>query len=105
MNPGSDPGFSFPATALRMSSGVIVWALHFALVYGYTALACARGFGASVPSVVGGATAAAALIALGLILANLGHEFTRWMSAALAAAALLAIVWEGLSVFMVPACA
>jgi len=105
MNPGSGPGFSFPATALRMSSGVIVWALHFALVYGYTALACARVFGASVPSVVGGATAAAALIALGLILANLGHEFTRWMSAALAAAALLAILWEGLSVFMVPACA
>ena len=26
------------------SSGVVVWAVHFAMIYGSTALACARGF-------------------------------------------------------------
>ncbi|HEX2197519.1 MAG TPA: hypothetical protein VHG88_02695 [Burkholderiales bacterium] len=99
---GSGPDYGFAATALRMSSGVIVWALHFAAVYGFTALACARGFGAQAPAVTAIATAVAAVLAIAIILRNLNDEFSRWISAAVAGAALLAILWEGLSAFMVP---
>jgi hypothetical protein len=91
--------------ALWISSGVVVWALHFTLIYGFTALACARGFGAAAPWVVGAATLVAAALAVALVLTNLDREFTRWMTAAVAAAALLAILWEGLPAVMVQACA
>lgn len=90
---------------LRMSLGVVLWALHFALVYGFTAIACARGFAAAVPWIVGAATALAAALAIALIVANISSEFTRWMTAALAAFALVAIVWEGIPAFIVPTCA
>jgi hypothetical protein len=84
-----------------MSSGVIVWGLHFAAIYGYTALACARGLGHTAPWVVGVATAVATVAALAVILMNLEREFTRWISAALAGAALVAIVLEGLTPLLV----
>jgi hypothetical protein len=100
-NSGSDPDLRLWPTALRLSSGVIVWALHFAAIYGYTALACARGFGESAPWAVGVATALAAALAALIILRNLDSEFTRWLSAALAAAALVAILWEGLTPLLV----
>jgi hypothetical protein len=79
---------------------VIVWALHFAAIYGYTALACARGFG-GIAGFVAAATGVAALLALAIILTNLEREFTRWISAALAAAALVGILWEGLTPLLV----
>ena len=101
-NSGSDPDFRFWPAALRMSSGVIVWALHFTAAYGFTALACARGFGAAAPWAVGLATAIAAVLALAIILSNLSSEFTRWISAGVAGAALIAILWEGFSAFLVP---
>ena len=91
--------------ALRIPLGIVVWALHFTLVYGFTALACARGFGAAAPWVVGAATLIAAAAALAIIVTHLASEFIRWMTAALAGFALVAIVWEGLSALMVPACA
>ena len=92
------------ATILRIASGVILWALHFGFLYGFTALACARGFPHLVPWAVGLATVAAALAAVAIVLKNLASEFNRWLAAAIAAAALLAILWEGLTVFMVPMC-
>ena len=88
--------------ALRISLGVILWALHFTVIYGFTALACARGFGAAAPWAVGLATAIAALLAIAIILRNLSPEFTRWISAGVAGAALIAILWEGFSAFLVP---
>jgi hypothetical protein len=90
---------------MRIALPIVVWALHFTLIYGFTALACARGFGAAAPWAVGAATAVAAVLAVALIGANLSAEFTRWMTAALAAAALVAIIWEGIPALMVPACA
>lgn len=90
---------------LRMSLGVILWAVHFTVVYGFTALACARGFGAAAPWVVGAVTLVAAALAIALIVTHISSEFTRWMTAALAAFALVAIVWEGIPAFMVPTCA
>ncbi|HXV07832.1 MAG TPA: hypothetical protein VD791_07375 [Burkholderiales bacterium] len=89
---------------LRMASGVLVWALHFGVIYGATGLACARGLGETVPWTVGTATLLAAAAAGVIILTHLSQEFARWMTAALAAVALVAIVWEGLAVLTVPAC-
>ena len=95
------------STWLRISAGAIVWALHFAALYGITALACARGFAGQVPWAIGIAT----LVAIGLVLfviwisfKDIG-AFANWLSAAVAGLALLAIVWEAFSVLLVPACA
>jgi hypothetical protein len=91
-------------TILRISSGVVVWALHFGFLYGFTGLACARGFPHLVPWAAGAATVVAATAAAAILLKNLSSEFTRWLTASLAVAALLAILWEGATVFMVPMC-
>lgn len=96
----------FVATALRMSSGAIVWAVHFAVIYGYTGLACARGWADTVPWVLGIATAAAVLATL-LIIAS-GYRdrarFESWMTYAIGGAALVAIAWEALPVLIVTTC-
>ena len=98
---------TFTAAAMRISSGVIVWAVHFAVIYGITAIACARDFPRAVPWTVAIATFAAVL-AITLIVAH-GYrqrgDFTGWMSAGVAAAALIAIVFEGFAGLAVPACA
>jgi hypothetical protein len=91
-------------SALRMSSGAMVWALHFAVIYGFTGLACARGFGAAVPWAVGAASVVAALAAIAIIVTHLSPEFTRWMTAAIAGCALLAILWEALAALLAPPC-
>ena len=103
----------FP-TVLRMCAGAIVWAVHFAVIYGYAELACALGLGelrwpgATISVVVITAT----VIALGAVLAVVvlamrakTRAFENWMTAGIAAIAALAILWEGLlPVFMLPAC-
>ena len=92
--------------ALWMAAGVILWALHFTVIYGFTGVACARGFGEAAPWVVGVATVFAAVLA-GLVVlrgARRGGEFESWLSAGLAAFALLAILWEGVSAAMVAPC-
>lgn len=99
-NSSSDPDLRFWPAALQISSGVIVWALHFTAVYGYTALACARGFG-GISWFVGAMTVVAGLLTLAIIVKNLDREFVRWISAAVAGAALVAIAWEGLTPLLV----
>jgi hypothetical protein len=70
-------------------------------IYGVTALACARGFPAAVPWAIGIATA----LALAAVIAIIIFNAREWMTAAVAALALLAIVWEAVPVLVVPACA
>ena len=107
-NSGSDPDLvsSFPRTALRIAAGVIVWALHFAALYGVTALACARGWEAIVPGFIAGATVVAVLAALAIIVGGWRRRavFEYWLSATVAAFGLVAIVYEALPVLTVPAC-
>ena len=96
----------FTSTMLRMSSGVIVWALHFAVVYGVTALACARGNARLVPWVVGVAT----LLGVGFTAAIIARsyprrdDFAHWMAAAVAGVAMLAMVWEAIAAFVARSC-
>jgi hypothetical protein len=105
---------SFAATALRMSSGVIVWALHFTTIYGFTGWACSRVSDASgrdaiaaVPWVIAIATAIAAaliLVTVAQAARNWRSDFTSWMTACVAALALSAVLLEGAAVLWVPAC-
>ena len=104
----------FGATALRMSAGVIIWAVHFAVIYGYTGLACARRFGESgdtwlvlVPWVIGVATAAGVLAAAAFIAPALRasrEQFVERVSGGVAAFALLAMTLEAITVLWVPVC-
>jgi hypothetical protein len=98
---------TFTRAGLRMSAGPLCWALHFAAIYGFTGLACARGMADAVPVAVAAFTlvaggAAAAVLWLSL---RRRESFEHWLAAALAAAALLAIAWEALPALLVPACA
>lgn len=92
--------------ALWIASGVVVWSLHFAVVYGLTALACARGHADAVPWIIGtSALAAGALTAAILIKGYLGRgTFINWMTACVAAFALLAIVYETAAGLLSPLC-
>jgi hypothetical protein len=96
----------FASTALRISSGPLVWALHFAVVYGGTALACARGVRDAVAWNVGVATAVAAMLLVAIIVREWRRRarFEGWISAAIAAFALLAVGWEALPLLFVEPC-
>lgn len=89
-----------------MSLGVLVWAAHFTVLYGFTALACARGFAPAIPWVTGAATlvALAAAIAIAAMSFPGRAHFVSWMTAAVAGVAAIAIAFEGLAIVMVPAC-
>lgn len=90
----------------RMAGGVMVWALHFGAIYGFTALACARGFPGAVPWFAGAASLLAAT-ALGLLIArNVPRRagFESWMTASIAALALVGVVFETVPVYMVRTC-
>ena len=105
----------FTRTALRIWSGAIVWALHFTVIYAFAALACARGY-ADVrlfgPNLVTWSVLGATIIGLVVAVAIARRalrggveSFERWMTAAVAGLAALAIVWEGLAAsFILPSC-
>jgi hypothetical protein len=105
----------FTAVTLRMFFGVIIWAVHFLVIYGFTALSCARGFHTSqwlgigiVPWTIGVATVVA-VVAIGMIVmpalgTRRAESFEDWMTATIGGLAVIAIVWESLPVLMVPTC-
>jgi hypothetical protein len=116
-------GFSPIAAAI---AGLVVWAVHFGVVYGANAVACERGLEGRallghplVPAVVLGATALAlAAVALVGLRAwrRLEHglageegedepRFLVWLTAATALLSALAILWEGLPALFVRPCA
>lgn len=105
----------FARTTLRMFAGVLVWAAHFTVIYSFTGIACARGFGQAQWLGVGvttwaiGAASAVAVAAILLVLVPAARRargsFEDWMTAAMAALALLAIVYETIPIWTVPACA
>lgn len=106
-------------------SGMLIWAAHFGIIYGFTSLACARGFaetrlfGIGVVSLsIAVATLIAVLGALAVIWQALRRrraeqvggdnslpEFTSVMAVLIAGLSLVAILWEALPVLMMPPCA
>jgi hypothetical protein len=95
---------------LAASLPVIVWAAHFAVIYGFTTLACAREMAVAVPWVVGAASLAA-LIVLGAIAVPAGmraartHQLPDFLAVGLGGLAVIAVVWEGSSPLWISACA
>ena len=105
----------FTRTALRIWAGAIVWGAHFAAIYSFTALACARGYAHGrmlgvdiVILVVFVATLVAFIAALAIAQRALRVDvasFESWLTATVAGLAALAIVWEGfVPVFILPPC-
>ncbi len=115
----------FLGELLNLVAGLIIWAGHFAVVYGVHAVACARGlherailgFGA-VPFVVVAATALAllgSLIVLTIAFRDMrtlrgrddatdSQRFLAYTSATIASFSILAIVWVALPAAIVPPC-
>jgi hypothetical protein len=104
--------------------GLVVWALHFALVYAVNALACERDwagwrpFGLPWVPVAILVLTIGALAALGLLLRAArgrlagswieGGEaepgFTAWLAAAAAGYSALAVLFQAMPALLVPAC-
>jgi hypothetical protein len=95
------------ASALWIASGAIVWALHFAAVYGLTALACARAFPRAVPWAVGAATLLGAGLSLALMVKGYRGRatFIGWMTGTVAALALVALLFEAVGAAVIRSCA
>ena len=91
-------------SALRIVYGPALWFLHFGAVYGFTALACARGFPHAVPWVIAVLTVVLAAASAVLLLTS-KKDFVGWLTAALGAFALAAILLQALPALLVPPCA
>jgi hypothetical protein len=88
---------------------IVLWAAHFTVIYGFTALACARQMSTAVPWVVG-AVSAAALLALAAVAVPAGIRAARRaflpdsLAFGLGGLAMIAVVWEASALIWVPAC-
>ena len=94
------------STFLWMSAGALVWAAHFGTIYGGTALACARGVPSLVPWVVALSTLAGVGITAAIIVRSYPQrdDFSHRMAAAVAAIAIVAMLWEALAGLVVRTC-
>ncbi|MGE5525625.1 MAG: hypothetical protein ACM3SS_18065 [Rhodospirillaceae bacterium] len=88
-----------------VATSIAIWALHFTVVYGYTALACARGYEAAITAVVNAATVLAVCAAALVLWRSMLTAERDWLGAGVAGLALFAIVLEGLPVWIVSPCA
>jgi hypothetical protein len=98
----------FAQAMLRATGGLLVWAVHFGVLYGATGLACARDFPASVPWTIGGVTLAAIVtngaLAVSGVRAATSGDILDWLTVSVAAISTLAVIWQALPVLMVPIC-
>ena len=111
---------------LFLTGGLIIWAARFLFAYIFTALACARGFAditilgvGIVPLVVSLATVVAVMACVPILLGGVGAAwagggadpaedrtpgFIGYVGAAIAALAIMAMVFETLPVALIPIC-
>ena len=112
----------FARNSLRIGAGLLVWAAHFAAIYIYVALLCARRMaevewlGVPLPQVGVALLTLAALAALSLIFkasfsgrwyreAMEGDQpFVAWLAVASAGFGLLGVLWCALPALWVNAC-
>lgn len=107
----------FTSTFLKMFSGPLIWAVHFLTIYAFAALACARRF-AHIEwlgtGVVAWAISLFSLLAIAAI-SLLAWRFSRSKkqdeagfayrtAIVLSGLSVVAIIWETVPVFLVPAC-
>ena len=110
---------------LFMIGGLLVWSVHFTVIYGFTTVACTMSFAIEsvlglgvVPLAIGAATLLAlAMTGAVLITAVSGpipprsaryddttEHFMRYTAVVIAALSLVAIVWNALPVLIVTPC-
>lgn len=110
----------FARTLLSTCAGPIVWALHFAWIYGFNGLVCARPgwdwqwLGVGADSLVLVVSAVVAIGAIGgwswRVWAHRRHDalpsdaFEVWMTLGLAALSMVAVVYETAAVWLVAGC-
>jgi hypothetical protein len=110
----------FVRKSLFLLAGLLIWAAHFGVIYGFNGLACARRFAGVVvlgigivPLVVTAATLLGLAVTGGVLVAALRHDpsrasvsdaFLRQTTVAVAALSLVAIAWNGLPALIVPPC-
>lgn len=109
---------TFTRTFLLMFSGPLIWAAHFLFIYVLNGVVCARpaaqvewlGIGAASWGIN-----AATIVAIGAIAAiqlriktrqtQAGNpDFIDWITTTLSLLSAIAIIWQTLPVFLVPAC-
>ena len=89
---------------------IAVWAAHFAIIYGFTTLACARDAPQALPWIVA-LPSAFALAALAIIAIPAGRRALRFaqladfLAAGLGALAAVAVLWEASPLLFVQSCA
>lgn len=91
-------------SALRIAYGPGLWFVHFGAVYGFTALACARGFPHAVPGVIVALTLVLGAACAWVVLTP-KKDFVGWLTAALGAFALAAILLQASPALLVSPCA
>ena len=108
---------------MLMSSGLIIWAVHFTGIYGFNAVACARAFGGMellgfglVPVIVIALTLVALAATAGTLYAATRYDegrstpqeefrFIRYVTLAVGWLSLVAIAWNGLPALLLSPCA
>ena len=92
---------------LRIGAGAVVWATHFAVLYGLTALACARGQPGLAPWIIALSTLAGIAIAATIVARSYPRRaaFAHWMAAAVGAVAIVAMAWEAVAGIVSRSCA
>lgn len=102
------------------TSGMLVWALHFAAIYFFNTLACTRAFWRTelggtkiVPLVVGLATVVAIILTSAILLwvsrnrlddDEQTQHFLHFATSAVGLISIIAVFWNAIPAFIVPAC-
>lgn len=108
----------FPVELLFLIAGPAIWLAHFLFIYTVNAVACAKsalagtwmGLPASSWIIVAGSVLALGGMALAAwrqrqrVRVSGAPPFHAWLTAALSVLSALAVVWETLPVFLMPAC-
>ncbi|WP_203075363.1 hypothetical protein [Falsiroseomonas ponticola] len=86
--------------------GIVIWSVHFLLVYGGQAVACAADRpGLVTPLVIGASLVALALLLVVALAARRHrHGFMGTMAIGIAALSALAVVWEAAPALALPPC-
>ena len=113
------------AKMLFMIGGLLVWAIHFMIIYGFTAIACAKGFAITnvfglgiIPLVIAAVTLLAWVTAgavLGSAIAGsipprsarfneATEDFLRYTAALIAMLSLVATAWNALPILVFTPC-
>ena len=115
----------FIGKMIFVTSGLLIWAVHFTIIYGFTTVACVKGFATANVLGIGavqfliGAATLLGLATTGFVLrsalagpvrprsarySEITERFLQYIAAAIAALSFVAIAWNALPVLVVMPC-